>query len=341
MRDRLIARAAKRSLAAAVEERLLVPAYASSWRFAPITAHRGLALSLQLAGRAQRWKVPTENGLVEILGIGREKLIQPICTRLFGTLPEPRIESRRTLWNPYELAKGNADLVIAEVHRWVAPRFQRAGWLAIPDAVRWQGDLDSLPPLTPNRSLREDLRKAATQGYTIEHCTAQADWDEFYTTMVRPQALARHGDAAWLPSPHFMRRLALIGTVHLVSQHGRRVAGLCTLGEGETVWSPLAGVRNGDPVLLRQGAAVAALALTLGWARSRGYRRIDLGRTTAFLNDGLQAYKRKWGLSPALDPLSHMAAVWIGSDAAREAFSREPLLVEDGTSLRVYAGEPT
>lgn len=31
----------------------------------------------------------------------------------------------------------------------------------------------------------------------------------------------------------------------------------------------------------------------------------------------------------------------IGSDAAREAFSREPVLVEEGTSLRVYAGQPT
>ena len=43
-------------------------------------------------------------------------------------------------------AAGAAHLVIAEVHRWLAPRFRRAGWIVVPNQVRWQGNPDALPP---------------------------------------------------------------------------------------------------------------------------------------------------------------------------------------------------
>src|SRR5688500_7300952 len=93
------------------------------------------------------------------------------------------------------------------------------------------------------------------------------------------------------------------------------------------------------PELLRQGAGFAVIALTIEWARAQGYRALDAGRTGPFLNDGLQQFKRRWGLAPVVDPLAHVAAVWLGSNAARLAFAREPVLVENGAALRVYAGE--
>jgi hypothetical protein len=98
-------------------------------------------------------------------------------------------------------------------------------------------------------------------------------------------------------------------------------------------------VKQGDPQLLQRGASVATLALPLEWARANGYRRLDLGRTGPFVNDGLQEYKRKWGFAPVPDPLAHLSAVWIGSAEVRQALSRDPVLVEDGTGLTVYAGQ--
>jgi hypothetical protein len=63
-----------------------------------------------------------------------------------------------------------------------------------------------------------------------------------------------------------------------------------------------------------------------------------MGRTSPFLHDGVQQYKRKWGLEPVRDPLAHLAAVWAGSEAARLGFAREPVLVEHETGLWLYAG---
>jgi hypothetical protein len=104
------------------------------------------------------------------------------------------------------------------------------------------------------------------------------------------------------------------------------------------VWFPLLGVRDGDPALLRAGVAVATYALGFEWARRQGCSRVDMGRTSPLLNDGVQQYKRKWGLSPALDPLAHLMAVWVGSDAARIAFARQPVLAEGDEGLWLYAG---
>jgi Acetyltransferase (GNAT) domain len=327
------------SLAARVEERLLIPSYASPWAFASISAHRAMSLPLQLMGPVQRRTAALGATRIEMVGIGRQKLIDPLCARLFGGLPVSRSEGRRLTLSPGGMAHLGADLVIAEVHRWMTPRFRRAGWLIVPSSVRWHGDISTVPPSEPSRSLLANLAKIRKHGFSLVQATTPGDWAEFYETMVEPQARARHGANVWLPSPVFRRRLAQLGTLHFVVENGVRVGGACIIPNGDTAWFPLLGVREGDPKLLQRGASVAALALPLEWARKQNFRRFDLGRTGPFANDGLQQYKRHWGFVPVPDPLAHLTALWLGSDAALQAFRDQPVLVEDGVGLRTYAGE--
>ena len=198
--------------------------------------------------------------------------------------------------------------------------------------------MKQLPPAEPSGSLLSDLRKVRQHRYTMEHTTERRDWDEFLATMVEPNAQERFGRQAWTPSRALSDGLTRAGILHLVLREGVRVAGICSVRHGDTLWLPLAGISQGDPVLLRQGAGVAAISLTLEWGRAQGCQVVDLGRTSPFLRDGIQQYKRKWGFEPVPDPLSHLVAVWIGSDGARQAFARQPLLVETGEGLEVYAG---
>ena len=127
-----------------------------------------------------------------VLEAGRSKLTEPLVARLLGELPPAESDTARWLGDPGE--PGAADLVLAEVHRWVAPRFRRAGWIVVPDQVRWRGELSALPPREPSHSLKDDLRKVRSQGYTLEHASAPEDWAEFATQMVAPHASARFGD---------------------------------------------------------------------------------------------------------------------------------------------------
>jgi hypothetical protein len=330
---------ATRSLAALFEEQLIIPSYASSCAFAAIAAHRATALTLQLGGPADRRAIELDGETIQVLTIGRRKLIEPILTGLFGTLPAPDFEGRRATWSPGHLREDTADLVVAEVHRWMVPRFRNDGWVIVPRTVRWHGHLASVPPAARSKSLQANLAKLRKQKFTLVQGTCADDWDEFYRTMVEPQALARHGSTAWVPSPVFLRAIARRGILHFVVEEGVRVAGICSIAHGDTVWFPLMGVRHGDPELLQRGAGIAALALPIEWARANNYQRLDLGRTGSFVNDGLQQYKRKWGFCPVPDPLSLVVAVWARSPAARQAFAREPVLAETGEGLGTYTGE--
>lgn len=323
--------------AAAVEERLLLPTYASRWSPLSVAAHRVLALPLQLRGPMRRRVVESGGREITVLELGRAKVTQRLCARLFGELPAPEYGASRSLRNP-EAAAGQAHLVVAEVHRWLAPRFRRAGWILVPDEVRWTGELSQLPPPERSRSLKDDLRKLRSQGLTLERGGGLADWELFTTRMLAPQATARFGDSAWVPSPYLLRRFRARAELHFIVRRGERVGGFCSLRRGETLWLPLCGVRDGDPALRRAGVSMAVYALGFEYARREGCTRVDVGRTSPFLTDGVQQYKRKWGLTAVADPLAHLSAVWVGSDAARLAFAREPVLAEGDAGLWLYSG---
>lgn len=323
--------------AAALEERLLVPTYASRWAPLSVMAHRVLALPLQVRGPMRRRVVRSGDREITVLEIGRAKATEVICTRLLGELPGAEHCAARSLRDP-AAAAGAAHLVVAEVHRWYAPRFRRAGWVVVPGQVRWEGELARLPPPEASRSLKDDLRKLRSRGFTLERAGSAEDWDEFTTRMLAPNSSARFGEEAWLPSPYLMRQFRERAALHFVIRDGARVGGLCALRRGSTFWFPLNGVRDGDPALLRAGVSAAVYALGFEWARRQGGIRADVGRTSPFLNDGVQQYKRKWGLTPVPDPLAHLTAVWVGSDAARLAFARQPVLAEGDRGLWLYGG---
>jgi len=323
--------------AAAVEERLLVPTYASRWSPLSVAAHRVLALPLQLRGTMRRRVVESDGREITVLEIGRAKATEPLCASLFGELPSPEYGTSRSLRDP-AAAAGAAHLVVAEVHRWLATRFRRAGWVVVPAHIRWTGDLAQLPPPGMSGSLKDDLRKVRSRGFALEQAGGDAAWEEFTTRMLAPHASARFGDDAWLPSSYLLGRFRERGQLHFVVREGVRVAGFCSLRSGETLWVPLSGVRDGDAALLRAGVSAAAYAHAFDWARRQGCTRVDMGRTSPFVTDGVLQYKRKWGLTAVSDPLAHLTAVWVGSDAARLAFARQPVLAEGDHGLWVYAG---
>jgi len=326
-------------LAEDVKERILIQTQCSPRPWIGIAARAMLTLPLQARGGARRYAASSDGETLDVLTIGREGSLH-LPERVMDSLGEPERLGHRGLWSPRRLGRRCGDLVVAEIHPLAAPRFRKAGWIVVPHAVRWEASLASIPPSKPGHSLADDLRRVRNRGYALERAGSPPDWEEFFSEMVTPLARERFGRDGWTPNRRLRRDLAALATLLFVrTEEEGRVAGICVVRAGAKAWTPALGVKAAERRLVREGAVAAAYLAVIELARSEGLERVDFGRTSPFLNDGLHRYKRKWGLVPAVDRIVQLSAVWLDTErsALRRAFAREPVLIDDG-GLRVFAG---
>ncbi len=326
----------------ALEERFMLPSHVSPRARLWDAAHAALVLPLQLTSRVRHFTGSAGGAAWRVACIADANGPLRMAARVVGPLLPAGNGPRRALWSASGIEVAGADLVAARIHPWLAPRLRAADWLIVPETVRWIGDLSAVPPGTPGKSLRSDLKKIAEAAYRLEVAEQPRDWDEFYSTMLLPQARVRFGEEAWIPSRPLRREVSQRGTLLFVVRAGTRVGGVCGVPAGDLVWLPFTGVLAGDPALLREGVTAAAMVLALRWARERGFAFVDLGRTSPFRNDGLQSFKRKLGLRPFRDPLAHLVAIRADTSRphVRSAFAAQPVLVETAHGLGTFSGTP-
>ncbi|HEU4699174.1 MAG TPA: GNAT family N-acetyltransferase [Gemmatimonadales bacterium] len=322
-----------------LDEWFIVPTLRSPRPAAWVAGRDLLAAPLQLRGRLQYHEAEIGGAPVRIACVGRPKRFAGLLRRWCDAPPAPpgrAGETVHSLWSPGRLATLEADLVAVEIHRWAATRFRRAGWAVVPQTVRWQADAAAVPPARPSVSLKSDLARVRRGGFTLEATRDPAAWRLFVDRMLRPTAEGRFGAGAWHPTAALLDRVMRDGELYFLCREGERLAGITALALGRTTrWFPLSGLRDGDASLLRDGVMAATYALVFARARAEGYSRLDLGRTTAFVHDGVAQVKRKWGFAPVRDPLTQLVALRLdaGSAALREVLARDPLLADTGEGL--------
>lgn len=321
---------------AAVEERFLVPVYGSAHPELWIAAYHLLSRTLLRSGTLRRYTARTAGGEVRIAYCGRRKRFGWLFERWFdSSLSREGVGGRYPLTDPGPYEGVDADLVAVEIPLHAAARFRVAGWRIAPDAVRWHGEIEGLPPSPVSKSLADDLRKVRKYGYSPEEASTSEDWSEFYREMLIPYARARFGSDGWIPSPRLVRHLARRGVLLFARREGLRAAGICLVRHGASVWAPLLALRGGDMRYLKEGGQAAVYRFLLDWARERGVGEVDLGRTAPFQKDGVAVFKRKWGYMPRPDPLAHRVALKLPEGAAwlEELLSREALYTETASGL--------
>lgn len=309
-----------------------------------VEGYRALHAPFVALGTARRYLARLEAHEAAVLCVGRPARFRRLLTRVLGGQTQLKeVSPRWPLWDPTRFSSARAALVAVEVHPFVVSRFQAAGWLVCPDRVRWQGSLSAVPPAKPGNSLLDDLRRVRSRGYALQEAAgSRSDWGEFRQRMQIPYANQRFSEEAWLPGPLSKRALERRGKLLFVTEEGRRIAGVAVVCNRDEIWLASLGVRDGNLELVRAGAIAAIYALTISWARGIGMRRIDAGCTSAFEHDGLVQYKRKWGLRPVPEPLSHLVAMLAdpSNEALRVAMEREPFWVARGEGwLEQYPGD--
>jgi hypothetical protein len=336
-----------RRLAVRLEEQLLIRVHAATRPGPWVSLYRTLSLPLLLRGDRVQHRALLGGRSWSVVCCGRPKRFQWLLSQLFDDVsPAATLPAAATI-DPAPFRHPAADLTAVEIHPTVATRFRDAGWIIVPESVRWNRAVGD-PSLSAHgraaRSLRSDLGLIRRHGYTMEESWSRADWLDFCEHMLLPYSRGRFGEAAWEPSPGFLRELGSRAHLLYAVRGGRRLAALCVVPAGPRVWAPMLGVRSGCGDPLREGTIAALYKFVLSWAAERGALTVDGGRTRPSLSDSIAWYKAKWGFQPVPDPLSHLVALKFGAGTAtiqaRLASRRILLERSEGVSAVANAEAP-
>jgi hypothetical protein len=305
------------------------PSWARCWR--------SVTSLLRRTGRIRHYAGSCDGAPIRVVTVGRTVHSLQFCEDVVDELACVETTQRASLRGPEGLREIDADLIAAEIHpRW-ARAFREAGWVVVCGWLRWRADLDQIP-VRPPRSAKSDLNKIAAHRYELQRGRGRQDWRQFWDLMVDPYADARFNEWAWTPSWALRRVIERFGVLHFVVQDQRRLAGFAALTHKGRAWFPVLGAVS-DPQLLHHGIFAAVYKFTFDWARAENLKYVDLGRSEAFVGDGVGRYKEKWGLRPTPDLMSYAIAVRAGP-AVRDAFARQPVRVLGDDGLELFAGEP-
>jgi hypothetical protein len=296
------------------------------WRVEGAEKGRGRRLVLLVCSRAEGLAFVSDLALARV---ERKERLGSACPR-----EVPRLASR--LRGSVDLAFFHSDIRLA---RPLAGRgfFLLPEWVDLGlDLSRPLGEVWARPG---NKSLRENLRRIRKYGYGYEISTAREAFDRFYSEMYLPFIPDRFGEGTRVVGPRLMRRFFEGGVLLLVKRGGEPVAGNIIVLAGGEALSLVAGLRRGDPVLLKQSALAAGYYFTLLWAEARRLRRVNFGGCRPLLKDGLVYFKKSWGMSVA--PSGSARNVYgLGlvrpSPAAIDFLERNPFIRLQGSRLRGF-----
>jgi hypothetical protein len=170
---------------------------------------------------------------------------------------------------------------------------QAGQWFYIPAWVFGEVDL----PLDAHtlRRVNGDIRRIRKHKLSFEITRDPQKFDEFYYNMYVPYISKTFGSAAYVYSYRHQKRLFRFCDLILINQQERVVAGQFIWYDGDDPpFLESVGIRDGDRQHVQNGAACALYHFAYQYLQERGYRKVLVGWSKPFLDDGVLRFKRKW-----------------------------------------------
>lgn len=227
--------------------------------------------------------------------------------------------------------------------------FARMGWHVIPLYVSCILDLtDTTENLIRSQTFKQQVKAIRAKNYEFRELYTDSDLNDFYHTMLLPTIKERHGDVAFTSGLASMKNLLQEGRFFGLYQDGEWIAGRIVCPEGtDELRLAVLGWKDGDEKLLREGVVTATLVKTVDWARSMGFKRINLGSSIPFTNDGPLNAKLRWKAKITMPQIQYASEelqgvkAFVGADfriaskGGRAILRKAPLLEKHGETLRV------
>lgn len=195
-----------------------------------------------------------------------------------------------------------------------------------------------------SRSAQADIAKLRRARFQFDLQRGESWVGEFLAGFYKPSMASRHRLEAYAASESDLRQHARAeGAEFLrIVRDGVWVGGIVNQSTPEGYRLLRLGWREGDPQLLKEGVVAAMYWFSFQRAIELGHRRILPGAAWPYLEDGLIAYKGKWGarLDPTQDRFVNLHLLVDPAHATCRRFLAAHSIVARGSNgdLIVFSG---
>ncbi|MBI4650183.1 hypothetical protein HY745_02645 [Candidatus Desantisbacteria bacterium] len=177
------------------------------------------------------------------------------------------------------------------------PSFKIPSWLEM--------EIDISLPMNLMRKLRRSgyldiQRHIRKYNLNFEVTTSQIQFENFYYNMHLPYIKKRHLNIAIIDSYSDFMKICKNSELFIFKKENETAGGMIVEYKNNGVFFRRLGIENGNEAYLKAGIIGAAYYFTIIEMQKKGYKKINIGGTRAFLNNGLTKYKL--GLSAYIFP---------------------------------------
>jgi hypothetical protein len=233
-----------------------------------------------------------------IIYIGSEEHKNFMTKLAFGNSYKENYIGITCLWRIFKTVKTQGhfcSLMVAQVPKSSVILFGKKKCFYIPLWVQGEVDISvDISCLINNRSLKSDLRRIKRNKLDFEFTHELSQFHNFYYNMYLPYITKAHGNTAVILKYDFMKREFRKCDLLLIKKEKEYIAGvlIAYTKNGARLWS--LGVKDGNSDYIKDGAVGAILYFSVLHLKEKGYKRLNLGGSRAFLKDGVLWYKKKW-----------------------------------------------
>lgn len=265
----------------------------------------------------------------------------------FGSSCRAEFLGRVWLWNIFKRrpksAKG-CSVVIAEMVQEHLRFVDTTEGFVIPAWITGELELPLASRVIRHKSLQSDLRNIRQNCLECEVTRDPEKFEDFYQNMYVPHARKTFGEGALLSSKISVKNRFDTGDLLLVKKGNEYISGMLISYEAGSAKLRCLGVRDGKREHVSEGAIAAAYEFAIRHLEAKGYRKVCLGRSRAFLGDGVLRYKKKWSQRiTGGSPHKFVLQVLSDTKATRSLLENTPFVFEqhDRLSALVFVGNET
>jgi len=211
----------------------------------------------------------------------------------------------------------------------------------IPSWISGQFDmpLDKDYFIKKNTSIRSDIKKIDKNQLSYAVTRDVFQLENYYYNMHVPFIKKAFGDRAYISDYNEVKRDFIKQTVYkdllLIKKDNDYIAGSLLDYNKKLAKIVILGIKEGNYEYVKDGAIGAIYYFSILFFEKLGCKRIELGLSRPFLEDGVLRYKRKWGQT--LIP-QHMKSVFMvkmlsETEGLKGFFVNNPFIYEDASGL--------